>query len=58
MHSDNFRRIDSNFEVSKPFQEVIRIISFKAKHNGIKIEQVFEFMQANKKIRFDERRLI
>ena len=38
LRSNNFRRINSTFEVCKPVQEVMEIISFKAKHNAIKLE--------------------
>ena len=58
MRSNNFRRINSTFEVCKPIQEVKRIISFKAKHMAIKLVESYELMKADTKIRFDERRLI
>ena len=38
LRTNNFRRIDSTFEVSQPIKEVIRILSFKAKYNAIKLE--------------------
>ena len=58
LRSNNFRRINSTFEVCKPIKEVIDIISFKAKHMAIKLEDSYEKMNAQTKIRFDERRLI
>ena len=58
LRSNNFRRINSTFDVCKPVQEVIEIISFKAKHNSIKLEQIYELVSAQTKICFDERRLI
>ena len=58
LRSNNFRRINSTFEVCKPVQEVMEIISFKAKHNGIKLEEIYDSMSAQTKICFDERRLI
>jgi signal transduction histidine kinase len=58
LRSNNFRRINSTFEVCKPIQEVMRIISFKAKHMAIKLVESYELMKADTKIRFDERRLI
>ena len=58
LRSNNFRRINSTFEVCKPIKEVIDIISFKAKHMAIKLEDSYERMNAQTKIRFDERRLI
>ena len=58
LRSKNFRQINSTFEVCKPVQEVMRIISFKANHNAIKLEENYEFMKPQTKIRFDERRLI
>ena len=58
LRSNNFRRINSIFEVCKPVQEVIEIISFKAKHMAIKLEESYELMNPSTKIRFDERRLI
>ena len=58
LRSNNFRRINSTFEVCKPIKEVIEIISFKANHMAIKLEESYEMMNAQTKIRFDERRLI
>jgi two-component system, cell cycle sensor histidine kinase PleC len=58
LRSNNFRCINSTFEVCKPIQEVMGIISFKAKHMAIKLEEVYELMNKQTKIRFDERRLI
>ena len=58
LRSNNFRRINSTFEVCKPVKEVMEIISYKAKHNGIKLEENYELMNAKTTIRFDERRLI
>ena len=58
LRSNNFRRINSTFEVCKPIKEVMDIISFKAKHMSIKLEESYERMNAQTKIRFDERRLI
>ena len=46
LRSNNFRRINSTFLASKPIQEVMRIVSLKAKSNGIKIEEVYELMNA------------
>ena len=36
----------------------MEIISFKAKHMAIKLEESYELMNPQTKIRFDERRLI
>ena len=58
LRSNNFRRINSTFEVCKPVQEVMEIISFKAKHNAIKLEEIYELVNKRTIIRFDERRLI
>jgi two-component system, sensor histidine kinase and response regulator len=58
LRSNNFRRINSTFEVCKPVREVIEIISFKAKFMAIKIEESYEGLNAQTKISFDERRLI
>jgi hypothetical protein len=44
LRSNNFRCINSIFEVCKPVQEVIEIISFKAKHMAIKLEESYELM--------------
>jgi signal transduction histidine kinase len=38
VRSGKFRRFDSNFAVSKPIEEVISILSFKAEHKMIQIE--------------------
>ena len=58
LRSNNFRRINSIFEVCKPVKEVMKIMSFKAKHLAIKLEESYELMNPQTKIRFDERRLI
>ena len=58
LRSDNFRRINSTFEVCKPIKEVMEIISYKANHNAINIEEIYELVNAQTKICFDERRLI
>ena len=58
LRSNNFRRINSIFEVCKPVKEVMEIMSFKAKHLAIKLEESYELMNPQTKIRFDERRLI
>jgi signal transduction histidine kinase len=58
LRSNNFRRINSIFEVCKPVKEVMEIISFKAKHLAIKLEESYELMNPQTKICFDERRLI
>ena len=58
LRSNNFRCINSIFQVCKPIQEVMEIISFKAKHMAIKLEQSYELIKPQTKIRFDERRLI
>ena len=58
LRSNNFRRINSTFEVCKPIKEVMEIISFKASHNAIKLEEIYELVNAQTKICFDERRLI
>jgi signal transduction histidine kinase len=58
LRSNNFRLINSTFEVCKPIKEVMEIISYKAKHNAIKLEEIYELMNPQTNIRFDERRLI
>ena len=58
LRSNNFRCINSTFEVCKPVKEVMEIISFKAKHMAIKLEESYELINARTKICFDERRLI
>ena len=58
LRSNNFRLINSTFEVCKPVKEVMEIISYKAKHNAIKLEEIYELMNPQTNIRFDERRLI
>lgn len=37
---------------------MIRILSFKARYNGLSLEQEYDLINAASKIRFDERRLI
>ena len=57
LRSNNFRIIKSTFELYKPIKEVMEIVSYKAKHFGIKLEEEYELVNKQTKIRFDERRL-
>ena len=58
LRSNNFRIIKSTFELYKPIKEVMEIVSYKAKHFAIKLEEEYELVNKKTKICFDERRLI
>ena len=58
VRTGNFRKIISTFEASQPFDEVVSILSYKAKHKRVGIEINFENLEPNELIRTDKRRIM
>ena len=58
VRTGNFRKIISTFEASQPFDEVVSILSCKAKHKRVGIEINFENFEPNELIRTDKRRIM
>ena len=50
--------MDSSFVISKPIEEVINILSFKAAHKMIRIETDYQDIEPDERLRCDERRLV
>lgn len=58
VRSGKFRRVDKNFRVCEPIEEVVGILSFKASHKNIDIKCTYDGLGPETRIRIDERRIM
>jgi signal transduction histidine kinase len=58
VRTGNFRKIISTFEVAQPFDEVVSILSYKAKHKQVSVDINFVNLEPDTLIRTDKRRIM
>ena len=58
VRTGNFRKIISTFEVAQPFDEVVSILSYKAKHKQVSVDINLINLEPDTLIRTDKRRIM